>query len=162
MDKFQSVSNLTDAEVSTVGIGNPHELGRLAERDHHLVQGPAVALVCPLRLLGDECLSEHFLELGLVVKLLNLNELHLSLGVLVLEHLLGWVLGLRLRRLRVSLLIDWATGALPTLRTEFTVLLSILVHLIEALYWHVQSTGRPCLMLLLRRSRIAAQSHTSR
>ena len=74
-----------------VGICDFHQMCWLSQWDLHVMQRPKLTGIHLLLLLGDESLAEHFLELCLIVELLNLHQLLLGLRVLVLQHLL-WAL----------------------------------------------------------------------
>ena len=61
------------------------------------MKGPKLTRITSFLLLGDESLAEDLLELGLVVKFLNLYQLLLCLSMLMLEHLFSC------RALRIAL-----------------------------------------------------------
>ena len=61
------------------------------------MKGPKLTRITSFLLLGDESLAEDLLELGLVVKFLNFDQLLLCLSMLMLEHLFSC------RALRITL-----------------------------------------------------------
>ncbi len=73
--ELQLVTDLSHPKILVVGLLNPDQLGRLASRDHHLMQCPQLLLCRRLRLthllllvLRYKCLSEMLLVSLLIIQ----------------------------------------------------------------------------------------------
>jgi hypothetical protein len=66
LNKLKSVTHFADSEVLILRVVNSYKLGRLAVRDHHIVQGPAFFFCFLFLVVGNKCLPKVILVLLVV------------------------------------------------------------------------------------------------
>ena len=86
LNEFQSIGDLSDSEIWVGRVINPNELSKLAHWNLHVGKTPCFVIISHFRFLGDECLTEDFRELCLIVEFLSFDEFLLSICVLMHYH----------------------------------------------------------------------------